>query len=121
MLCCIILYNTLFYYVIYRMLSWLRLEALPCKRTPALPENTKTFKSRYYKRTGTICTNAKNKPLTTIENYCEIECERGYEMTRNRGHTERPHPQKSYLINVMNLNCSEEAQFCVFGQFLHFI
>ena len=24
-----------------------------------------------------------------------------------RGHTERPHPQKSELINLINLNCSE--------------
>ena len=26
------------------------------------------------------------------------------------GHTERPHPQKSYLTNS---NCSEQYQFCV--------
>ena len=32
-----------------------------------------------------------------------------------RGHTERPHPQKSDLINFINKNnCSEQAQCCVY-------
>ena len=31
-----------------------------------------------------------------------------------RGHTEGPHPQKSDLIDSMNLICSEEARCCVY-------
>ena len=32
----------------------------------------------------------------------------------DRGHTERPHPQKSDLIISDNSTCSEEAQLCVY-------
>ena len=28
-------------------------------------------------------------------------------------HTERPHPQKSDLTSVLNLDCGEQAQLCV--------
>ena len=31
----------------------------------------------------------------------------------DRGRTERPHPQKSDLIKLINLDCSKQAQCCV--------
>ena len=42
--------------------------------------------------------------------------------TVNRGHIERPHPQKSYFINVRHLDCVNKLSFMsVFSTCLHLI
>ena len=44
-----------------------------------------------------------------------------YQQTYSRGQTERPHPHKPDLIDIIHLDCSEEARLCVVSKLLHII
>jgi len=55
---------------------------LPCKRPPHAPAHAKMFKSNYY-RQGSPCANTKREPLTTLQTFCDIECEVGFFLAKN--------------------------------------
>merc|ERR1711933_17324 len=55
---------------------------LPCKRAPPAPTHAKMFKSSYY-RTGTPCSNARREPLTTMQTFCDIQCQPGFYLHKN--------------------------------------
>jgi hypothetical protein len=67
---------------IYEMHDCDNLPAVPCKKLPQVKFAT-TFKSRYYRKSPVPCANVANKPLTTQDQLCHVECIRGYELIEN--------------------------------------
>jgi hypothetical protein len=73
---------------IYQLHDCNNLPAVKCKTPPRPVAHAKLFASRYYKSAGefvdTPCQNAVDKPLSTYNSLCVIECDFGYELFENK-------------------------------------
>eukprot|EP00929_Paragymnodinium_shiwhaense_P017573 TRINITY_DN126_c0_g1_i2.p1 TRINITY_DN126_c0_g1~~TRINITY_DN126_c0_g1_i2.p1 ORF type:complete len:3378 (+),score=908.37 TRINITY_DN126_c0_g1_i2:86-10135(+) len=67
---------------VYEMHDCNNLPAQPCRKLPQVT-NAKLIKSNYYRKTLVPCQNTGNKPLTTADALCHIECEQGYLLKGN--------------------------------------
>eukprot|EP00929_Paragymnodinium_shiwhaense_P066503 TRINITY_DN3336_c0_g1_i3.p1 TRINITY_DN3336_c0_g1~~TRINITY_DN3336_c0_g1_i3.p1 ORF type:complete len:3781 (+),score=899.34 TRINITY_DN3336_c0_g1_i3:54-11396(+) len=67
---------------IYEMHDCNNLPPMPCKKLPQVTK-AKLFKSRYYRKSLVPCANTVNKPLTTADSLCSVECELGYVLSEN--------------------------------------
>eukprot|EP00928_Gymnodinium_smaydae_P036844 TRINITY_DN25697_c0_g2_i1.p1 TRINITY_DN25697_c0_g2~~TRINITY_DN25697_c0_g2_i1.p1 ORF type:complete len:4096 (+),score=634.51 TRINITY_DN25697_c0_g2_i1:84-12290(+) len=68
---------------LYEMHDHNNMPASPCKRPPGAVENAIHFRSTYYRKGGSPCKNAVDKPLDQYNSHCDVVCQEGYDLVKN--------------------------------------